>query len=223
MLEKLFEKISAELLTDDVKLELSTIFESAINSAIADKEQKLEEANKTEIAEFKAELVEKVDEYLTYFVDEYMKENKVGIAESVKVETAERVLGIFSGVVNDFHVSLDEKVVEESSKIGSLETTLNTRTEELSESRKEVLRLKSERLIDEKLAGIETDMGKEKFKALAGTVKLEEGKEVEFAEKLNILLANAIVTVPAVKIEESNEEVPETIIPDRMKSYIDKL
>jgi len=99
MLEQLFEKINSELLTDEIKLEMSAMFESAVNEAIQTKEQELEESNKQEITEFKDSLTTKLDEYLTYFVEEFTQENEQQVEDAVKIQTAEKVLGVFEGIV----------------------------------------------------------------------------------------------------------------------------
>lgn len=50
-LKELFESISSDILTDEVKLQIGSIFETSVTEAVAAKEQELEEANRTEIAE----------------------------------------------------------------------------------------------------------------------------------------------------------------------------
>lgn len=208
MLEKLFEKINSELLTDDVKLELSTMFESAVNQAIEAQEEELEEANRKEIAEFKEELVEKVDEYITYFVEEFTNSNEQQIEESVKIQAASRVLSVFEGLVKDFNLQLDEQVVEENEELETLKAKFNEQTEKLIAKGKELDTLKMESVKKELSLGLGTDLEMEKFLKLADTIVME-GKDVAgYTAKLQIMVESVKGDKASAKqtLEESEEE-----------------
>src|SRR5271157_750763 len=119
-LDKLFETISSDILTEEIKLTISTIFESAVTEAVKAKEVELEETNKTEIQEFREELTTQIDEYLNYIVEEFIKENEGAVDSRVKVKTAEKILETFSKIVNDFNVELSEEKVEQDDSIDAL-------------------------------------------------------------------------------------------------------
>jgi hypothetical protein len=137
-LQKLFEQIESEVLTEEVKLQISTLFESAVNEAIAQKEVALEEQNRAEISEFKESMTEQIDEYLNYFVEEFVKENEDLIDNKVKVKTATKILETFSKIVNDFNMELSEEKESCDEELESLKVECNKLTNKLIESKKEI-------------------------------------------------------------------------------------
>src|SRR6056300_923529 len=79
-----------EDLSEDFKAKASTIFEAALKSKVSEMKMKLkagyEEKLKEEVEVKKDELVEKVDSYLNYVVEEWMKENSIAIERGIKGE-----------------------------------------------------------------------------------------------------------------------------------------
>lgn len=208
MLEKLFEKVNSELLTDEVKLELSTIFESQLNEAIAAKEQELEESNKQEIAEFKDEMITKLDEYLAYFVEEFTKEQEDQIVEAVKVERASEILDIFDGLVKKFNIQLSEESFEESAELDEAKTKLSEQTETILELRKEVEAMKVEKMVEAKASEFDVDTEKDKFRKLAETISYT-GDEEAFEKKLGVIaesVKDSKNEEPARELEEEEDK-----------------
>ena len=70
-------------LSEEFKTKAATVFEDTVKSKIRDEVERLEEEYKSEleesIKETKEELSEKVDTYLNYVVEEWMKENELAI------------------------------------------------------------------------------------------------------------------------------------------------
>ena len=122
MIEKLFETIKSDILDDGAKLTKATLFESNLNEAIKLKEAELEELNRKEIKEFREELSTQVDEYLTYIVEEFVKDNKKPIVESVKAKQSEKILAIFEELVTTFNMELSDEVITNESEIEALKT-----------------------------------------------------------------------------------------------------
>ena len=84
--------IGDEKLTEEFKAKAATIFEAALKSKIKEAKKKMhssyESKLKEEIDATKAELVEKVDSYLNYVVEEWMKSNELAIERGIKGEIA---------------------------------------------------------------------------------------------------------------------------------------
>ena len=93
-------------LSEEFKQKAATVFEAAIKSKVkdiaeeiqADYDKKFEE----ETSKAKDELVEKVDSYLSYVVEEWMKENELALERGIKGEIAEDFI---SGLKKLFAVS----------------------------------------------------------------------------------------------------------------------
>src|SRR5210317_1617571 len=103
-----------EDLSEDFKSKAATIFEAAVKTT-------------------KSELVEKVDSYLNYVVEEWMQENKLAIERGIKGEIAEDFIGGLKKLFEDHYIDVpDEKydvLEDQASKIEEFEKKLNEQIE----------------------------------------------------------------------------------------------
>ena len=179
-------------LSEEFKTKAATVFEAAIKSKVkeiaeemqADFDKKLTE----ETSKSKDELVEKVDSYLAYVVEEWMKENELALERGIKGEIAEDFIGGLKKLFEDHYIDVpDEKydVLEaQSEKITELENKLNEEIQKNIESKevKDVLVRESAIVeVSEDLADTEV----EKFRTLVQDVEFSD--EESFKEKLNTL------------------------------------
>lgn len=216
-LKQLFESIDSEILTDSVKVQMATLFESAVNDAVKAKETELEESNKTEIEQFKSELVTSVDEYLDYFSEKYVAENEVIVEDFTKVKLAEKIITNFGQMCEAFNISLSEESIQEDEQIDELKEEVNKITNELIEARKEIETIQKAAMITEAGSSFETDVQRELFFEKAA--KLEFDKEI-FESKLSVIkdqiIAEAASTSDTQKLNEQIEE------PTKKTSSMDK-
>ena len=137
--------VSAEAnLTEAFKAKAKTIFEAAVKTKIREEKTKLKEGFKAALTKqtkvIKSEIVEKVDNYLTYVVENWMKENKVALATSLRVEVAENFITSLKSVFSEHYIEVPAgktNVVEE------LNTKVSKLQEQLNASEKNRLALKS--------------------------------------------------------------------------------
>ena len=126
-----------EDLSEEFKSKAATIFEAAVKSKINDAKKKIhasyEEKLKEEVETSKSELVEKVDSYLNYVVEEWMAENKLAIERGIKGEIAEDFINGLKKLFEDHYIDVpDEKynvLEDQASKIEDLEKKLNEQIE----------------------------------------------------------------------------------------------
>jgi hypothetical protein len=108
-----------------------------------------EEKLKEEVDTAKAELVEKVDSYLNYVVEEWMQENKLAIERGIKGEIAEDFISGLKKLFEDHYIDVpDEKynvLEDQASKIEDLEKKLNEQIEKNVEQNKADWRTKKTR------------------------------------------------------------------------------
>jgi hypothetical protein len=179
-------------LSEEFKAKAATVFEAAIKSKVkdiaeeieADYKQKFEE----ETSKAKDELVEKVDSYLSYVVEEWMKENELALERGIKGEIAEDFIGGLKKLFEDHYIDVpDEKydVLEnQASKIEELEKKLNesvAKNVELNKANGEMKRLD---IIDEASKDL-TDTAKEKFSKLVEEV--DYSNEEDFLKKVSTI------------------------------------
>ena len=207
LLKELFENINSEILNDEIRLQIGTIFETTVNEAIAAKEQELEEANRVEIAEFKDTLVEQIDSYMDYFVAEYIKENEAIVEDYSKVKLAEKVLRNFKQMCEAFNISLSEESLESEDEIEELQSENTKLVNKLIEAKKEVAQVKKAAFVTEAAAKLETDVQREKLIEMAKALDFEEEL---FESKLEVL----IETIMAKKEEVIEEKLEEKVEKD---------
>lgn len=230
MLKELLEKINSEVMTDEVKLQVSAIFESQVNEAIKAKEAEMDEANRGEIAEFKENLISQIDEYLGYFVEEFTKENEMQIDETVQISTAKRVLENFASLVDGFHLELSEGKIEESADLVKAKADLNAAVEKVAGLKKELSEATRKIIVAEAASQLDTDSQVEKFTKLCEGVEFDMEAADEFKAKLAFFVESVKVeAAPADKIEESTEKTTEVVIEEsvkdqtRIQSYLSRL
>ena len=181
-----------EDLSEDFKSKAATIFEAAVKSKINDAKKKMhasyEEKLKEEVETTKSELVEKVDSYLNYVVEEWMQENKLAIERGIKGEIAEDFISGLKKLFEDHYIDVpDEKynvLEDQASKIEDLEKKLNEQIEKNVEQNKAIGELKRQDIIDEASKDL-ADTAKEKFNKLAEEV--EFSNEEDFKTKVSTI------------------------------------
>ena len=117
-------------LSEEFKRKAATVFEAAVKSKVRSEVERMEDEYKSELEEnittTKGELTEKVDTYLNYVVEEWMKENELAIERGLKGEIAEDFISGLKQLFEDHYVDVpDEKydVLEaQSEKISELES-----------------------------------------------------------------------------------------------------
>ena len=179
-------------LSEEFKTKAATVFEAAIKSKVkeiaeemqADYDKKLTE----ETSKSKDELVEKVDSYLAYVVEEWMKENELALERGIKGEIAEDFISGLKKLFEDHYIDVpDEKynvLEDQSSKIEELEKKLNESIEKNVELSKENGEHKRQDIIDEASKEL-ADTQKEKFNKLAEEV--EYSNEEDFTAKVKTI------------------------------------
>lgn len=221
-LKELFESISSDILTDEVKLQIGSIFETSVTEAVAAKEQELEEANRTEIAEFKDTLVEQIDSYMDYFVEEYIKENEAIVEDYTKVMIAEKVLRNFKQMCEAFNISLSDESLSSEDEIEELQSENTKLVNKLIEAKKETAQVKKAAYIAEAAQKLETDVQREKLVEMAKALDFEEEL---FEGKLEVLIETVMAKKEEVieeKLEEKEEvvEEPKAQLTEAVKSYL---
>ena len=171
-------------LSEEFKTKAATVFEAAIKSKVgeiaesmeADYNNKLEQ----ESAKAKEELTEKVDSYLSYVVEEWMKENEIALERGIKGEIAEDFISGLKKLFSEHYIDVpDEKydVLEaQATKIETLEKKLNEQIEKNVELNKDNS-VKSQKEIMAEVANDLADTQKEKFAKLAEEIEYSTAED----------------------------------------------
>jgi len=179
-------------LSEEFKRKAATVFEAAVKSKVRSEVERMEEDYKNELEEnintTKEDLTEKVDTYLNYVVEEWMKENELAIERGLKGEIAEDFISGLKQLFEDHYVDVpDEKydVLEaQSEKISELEAKLNEAIESTVQLKKNNASLVKEQVVSEVSSDL-ADTEIEKFKSLIEDVDYSD--EESYREKLGTL------------------------------------
>jgi len=202
-------------LSEGFKDKAALIFEAAINSKVGEAVERLEEQYAQELEEeitrTKEDLVEKVDNYLNYVVENWMEENQLAIQSGLRAEIAEGFMNSLKDLFTESYIEVPESKVDLvddlADEVKELEEQLNKETEkniEMKEALEELVRKDIIREASKDLA--ETQVAK--LESLAEGVEFE-GPE-EFATKIATLKesyfkSDAVESVVAEESEDDSE------------------
>ena len=215
-------------LSEEFKQKAQTVFESAVAARVAQEREALEEElaqraiNESE--ELKEGLVDKVDGYLDFMVEQWIKNNNVALERGIKAEIFESFVTKMAEVFNEHNINLPDEefdILESSiTKAEELEAALNEQVAQNIELNKTIKQYAKDALIKEHSEGM-TDIDAEKFALLAEEIQFDDAES--FASKLNVIRENYVSKSSSAKetkqltedvtknsdapVEEINEEV----------------
>ena len=183
---------SGEELSEEFQDKARTIFEAAINSRVASIAEDLKKENEVKISEeiesVKSKLVERVDSYLEYVADEWLKENALAVEHGLKSEMTESFLSGMRKLFEEHYVSIPEDkydVVENMvTKLDEMETKLNEQIERNVGLNKRLAESTADGIVSQVAEGLALSQ-KEKLTTLAESVEFES--EESYREKLETL------------------------------------
>jgi hypothetical protein len=196
MKEKMKEDIDAlmsgENLSEEFVTKASTIFEAAViaraEEVIAEAEEHLIEQFEAAVEEIKEDLAAKVDGYLNYMVEEWIKDNEIAIEKGLRAEIVEDFITGLKGLFEEHYIDIPEDKVdvigELTEKVDELESALNeqiNRGIELSQALNEQKKIEAIYTACEGLSQTQV----EKLKSLAEGVEFTT--EEEFVTKMETL------------------------------------
>ena len=198
-------------LSEEFKEKAATIFETAVKTRIKEQtkiiEAQYEKKLASETETVKEAMVEKVDSYLNYVVEEWMKENELAVERGIRTEIAEDFITGLKGLFKEHYIDVPEEkynVLDDlTGQVKDLEDKLNEQIEKNVNLSKDVSESKRAELI----ASVSEDLAdteKEKFGSMAENVEYDSAEK--FQEKLETIKESYF---PKTKIEEttSGDEV----------------
>ena len=227
--------VDGEELSEEFKQKAATIFEAAVMNRVKQEVAKLDETYEARLNEQVEEivegLVEKVDGYLDYVVEQWMEQNEIALESGMKSEILE---GFVSGMKSLFEEHYIDMPEEKLDVVGSLEEQVKETAEMLDEQMAVNVQLKRElaayqiaQVIDNLSEGL-VDTDREKFHTLVEELtfdgvesfekKAQTIRESYFTNKVTTkTVVESIVTDSPVVLSE------EQVVPASMKSYLSVL
>lgn len=226
--EDLDALVSSEAtLSEEFKDKTALIFEAAVRSKISEEVERLEEQYAEELAEeiarTKEDLVEKVDSYLNYVVENWMEENRLAIQTGLRTEIAEGFMNSLKELFVESYIDVPESKVdlvdELAEQVQELEESLNKETEKNIMMMEEIETLQRKHIIREASKNLaETQVAK--LEKLAESVDFDDADS--FAEKVATLKESYFnkEKVESVISEEEESDENAVEVTDVMAQYL---
>lgn len=149
-------------LSDGFRGKAGAIFEAVLTSKLSQEIDRLESEYaqnlEEEVTTIQNDLVEKVNGYLDYVVENWMKENEVAVQQGLRTEIAEDFMTSLQGVFKEHYIEVPEGKVdlvdELNEQVAELEETLNKSTEDNISLTQAVQQFQRERVVREHSNGL---------------------------------------------------------------------
>lgn len=218
-------------LTEEFKEKANTVFNAVLQEKVLMVAEKIAtKANRMvdkKVKKLVGTIVEDVNEYFDYIVEEWMTENEIAIEQGIRTNLVENVLFKFKKALAESYIELPEEdlvIMEElEKKTSDLQTRLDGVMSENIKLRKHLVESKKREILGSLTEGLTTSEA-DRLKSLSKNVEFESIEQYKTSVKA---LKESVVKPVAGKTEsktekkELNEEVGKTEKPADKTSYID--
>ena len=210
-------------LSEDFKAKAELVFEAAVNEAASVKAQAivesveadLKEQFDTALNESLEEIVENLDSYLDYVVQEWMKENEVAIEAGIKIDMAESFMEGLKELFYEHNVQIDEKTVdvvaELEEELAATKEAANRAINETIQVNEELQSLRAERAFATMTEGLSQSQV-ERFRVLSE--KLDNSDIETYKKDLSTIKESFFKKKVEMTISEDLDEVAGEILLD---------
>lgn len=216
---------SEATLSEEFKAKVGIIFEANVKMKIAEEIDRLEEQYATQLEEevgaIQADLVEKVDSYLNYVVEQWMEDNKLAVQSGLRAEIAEDFMKGLKTLFQESYVDVPETKVdlvdELHSSVEELSTKLSEAVDTILEQNAAIEYFQREEVLREAARGL-ADTQVEKLR----TMVEDYAFDADFASKVATIKESVFAKkAPAVSEEVEEGNSGETVeISETMNSYL---
>ena len=198
-----------EELTSEFKQKAATVFEAAVKAKLVEEIENLEGEYETKVnekvSEVKEEIVDKVDAYLNYVVEEWMKENELAIEKGLRNEITEDFIGGLKSLFESHYINVPQEkydVIEsQAAEIEKLKEDYNKSMEKNIELNQKVAESTREEIIKD----VSSDLAATEVDKLTGLAEGIEYKDADSFRKSVETLKNSYYPKAKASDTESNE------------------
>jgi len=191
--------LSGEDLSEEFKSKASTIFEAAVSakviSAVNERIETFEDDYHKSLNEAKEEhkvaVTEKVDSYLNYVVEEWVKENELAVEKGIRSELVEDFMTGLKNLFQEHYIDIPEEKVDLVDDLFEKVEELEKQLDETVNHNVEIKKVLSQFQKEETLREVSEDLAdteKEKLEKLSEGVDYEDSKQ--YKEKLEVIKEN---------------------------------
>lgn len=194
--EDVEEMFNGQDLSEEFKENAAALFEAAVTARamveFARLEEEFEAKLEEQVAEISEELTSKVDSYLDYVTESWMKENEVAIESTLRNEIMEEFIDGLQGLFAEHYISVPQEKVDVlealADKVSALEEKLDESINENVELKRIFAEVEKEEVLSSLSEGLALTQ-QEKFKALAEGIEFD-GDIESYTNKLTFVKEN---------------------------------
>ena len=228
------EALTAEeaTLSEGFKGKAQIIFEAAIKSKMSSEIDRLEESYGDKLAEetttIREDLTSKINDYLTYVVENWMEDNKLAVEKGIRTEIAENFMSALQTTFKEHYIEVPDGKEDMFDEIVNKADDLE---EQLSEAVDKSIALKKANVVLERAARF-TDIAEgltandtEKLRDLTKDIDFDSVEQ--FSEKVSTIkeayFKEAKLEVMTDSVEDITDETEEVEISVSMQRYVNAM
>ena len=204
-----------EHLSEEFKVKAAELFETVVTARLANEmesiQKELEEQSNIERESFKEEMVGKIDQYLNYVAENWMKENELAIERGLRTEITEDFIKSLKQVFAEHYIEVPQ---DKYDVLGEMQDEIESLKKKLNESVEAQINLTTDResLMRSKIIGeISEDLTLTEQEKLTSLVEdVDFGSAEMFAEKVSVVKENYFPKQETLT-EESTEVMTDTV------------
>ena len=216
-------------LSDGFKEKAGTIFEAVLTSKLTQEVDRLESEYASnleeEVSEINSDLVEKVNAYLDYVVENWMKENELAVNNGLRTEIAEEFMTSLQKVFTEHYIEVPEGKVdlvdELNEQVNELEGILNKTTEDNIDLHSKVSEYRKQEIVREQSSGL-ADTEAEKLSELVNDIEFEDADTFETKVKTvreSYFKTDEVESVDEVDSLLGEENADQSVVSESMARY----
>ena len=181
--------------SDEFRQKATSIFEAAVVARVNNEMEKvvtqIEEQNETQLNEYREAMVEKVDSYMNYIVEQWMEENQLAVENGLRNEITEEFMTGLKALFKESYIEVpDDKydvLNDLTNKVESLTAELDETISDNVTLANELTEFRKSSVFEQVIDGL-ADTEKEKLSKLIEGVEYENDES--YAEKVKVIREN---------------------------------
>lgn len=213
MKEDIDALVNGEELSEEFKQKAATIYEAAVMTRVKQEVARIEEEYEGKLAEqvesIKEGLVEQVDGYLDYVVEQWIAQNEIALEHGMKSEILEGFVSGLKGLFEEHYIDIPE---EKFDVLASMEEQIEQLSAKLDETvaanvemKKTLAEAKRIEIVKEACEGL-TDTEVEKLTGLAEELSYEDAES--FKSKVQTIRENYFTTKAQAEVNSVVTDTP---------------
>lgn len=208
-----------EGLTEDFKVKAASLFEAVVTARVTSEVEEIQNelAEEARIAQetFQEEMVEKIDSYLAYVAENWMKENELAIERGLRTEITEDFIQGMKTLFAEHYIEVPAEKYDVLGEMQAQIDELKTKLDESVAEKLEIVTEKTDLLRGKVFAEATTDLTVTEAEKLAKLIEDVEFDNTElFAEKIAVIKENYFPKVKATDDDKMDDTVDGEFVSD---------